>query len=283
MHHFWIRVVWLLPSTNELSVHFTPQGHSDETKKFWQSNFRYKLAWTMKQHDVSPARVINADETCVWLLPANSYGWSQVGGKARQLCSSKAAVTGTLAVPTDATTPLYLQLIFEGKTDARLPNRDDIPDQVSGDPFCASSKHTVKTPEKFAKPPCSQVFISRKENHWQTVSSLEDFMVFLDLNLGEARKDWIFVLDLASIHRVLPALRRGHVQDVEICADSCCQRELRQERRGWPEHQDHIGLLKRRSVVWAEKATLHIQNRIELRKSAWKPVSWESGVDFARL
>ena len=64
-----------------------------------QSNFRHKLAWTMKQHDVSPARVINADETCVRLLPANSYGWSRVGGKASQLCSSKAAITGTLAVP----------------------------------------------------------------------------------------------------------------------------------------------------------------------------------------
>ena len=41
---------------------------------------------------------------------------------------------GTLAVPTDATTPLYLQLIFEGKTDACRPSQDGIYDQVSGDP-----------------------------------------------------------------------------------------------------------------------------------------------------
>ena len=41
--------------------------------------------------------------------------------------------------------------------------------------------------------------------------------------------------------------------------------------------------LKRRSVVWAEKATLHVQNRIDLQKSAWKHVSWESDEDSARL
>ena len=46
----------------------TLQDHSDETKKFWHFIFRHKLAWTMKQHDVSHARVINADETCVRLL-----------------------------------------------------------------------------------------------------------------------------------------------------------------------------------------------------------------------
>ena len=42
------------------------------------------------------------------------------------------------------------------------------------------------------------------ENHWQTVCSFEDFMVFLDLKLNpaEERKDWIFVLDLASNYRV---------------------------------------------------------------------------------
>ena len=41
--------------------------------------------------------------------------------------------------------------------------------------------------------------------------------------------------------------------------------------------------LKRRNVVWAEKATLHVQSRTVLRKLAWKHVSWESDEDFARL
>ena len=41
--------------------------------------------------------------------------------------------------------------------------------------------------------------------------------------------------------------------------------------------------LKRRSVVWAEKATLDVQNRTDFRKSAWKHVSWESHEDVARL
>ena len=40
---------------------------------------------------------------------------------------------------------------------------------------------------------------------------------------------------------------------------------------------------KRRSVVWAEKAALHVQNRTDVRKLAWKHVSWESDEDFARL
>ena len=37
-----------------------------------------------------------------------------------------------LAVPMDATAPFHLQLIFEGKTDACLPNRDGVSE---GDPF----------------------------------------------------------------------------------------------------------------------------------------------------
>ena len=39
----WIGVVWLLPLTNESSVHFTLQEHSVETKKFDPSNFRHKF------------------------------------------------------------------------------------------------------------------------------------------------------------------------------------------------------------------------------------------------
>ena len=89
------------------------------------------------------------------------------------------------------------------ETDAWRPSQDGTSDQVSGDPFYASSKHTVNLPKQFFNPPCSWVFISHVENHWQTVSSLEDFMVFLDLKLNPAEegKDWIFVLELASIHR----------------------------------------------------------------------------------
>ena len=71
------------------------------------------------------------------------------------------------------------QLIFEGKTDAHRPNRDGVSDQV---------------------------LFSHIESHWHAVSSLEDFMLFLDWRLNpaesEERKDWIFVLDLASIHRL---------------------------------------------------------------------------------
>ena len=35
--------------------------------------------------------------------------------------------------------------------------------------------------------------------------------------------------------------------------------------------------------MWAENPTLDIQKRTDLRKSAWKHVSWESDEDFARL
>ena len=41
--------------------------------------------------------------------------------------------------------------------------------------------------------------------------------------------------------------------------------------------------LKRRSVVWAETATLDVQNRTDLRKSVWTHVCWESDEDFVRL
>ena len=36
-------------------------------------------------------------------------------------------------------------------------------------------------------------------------------------------------------------------------------------------------------MVWAEKATLHVQNSTDSRELAWKHVSWESDEDFARL
>ena len=41
--------------------------------------------------------------------------------------------------------------------------------------------------------------------------------------------------------------------------------------------------LKRRSVIRAEKATLDIQNRTDLRKKAWNHVSWETAEYFERL
>ena len=113
---------------------------------FQQRSSKHKLACTMRQYDVSPARVINVDGTCVRLLPANTNGWSQAESKASQICSPKAAITGTLAVPMDATAPIYLQLIFEGKTNACRPSQDGISEQVSGEPLCVSTKHIVKAP-----------------------------------------------------------------------------------------------------------------------------------------
>ena len=69
-----------------------------------------------------------------------------------------------------------------------------------------------------------EVFISHTENHLQTVSSPEDFMVFLDLKLNPAEelKDWIFVLDLASTHRAAEFRAKvpNHIDIVYIPAQS---------------------------------------------------------------
>ena len=68
------------------------------------------------------------------------------------------------------------------------------------------------------------VLFSRTETDWQTVSSLEDFMVFLELKLNpaEERKDWIFVLDLASSHRAAEFRAKvpKHIHIVYIPAQS---------------------------------------------------------------
>ena len=113
------------------------------------------------------------------------------------------------------------QLIFEGKTDARRPNRDGVSDQV---------------------------LFSHAESHWQTVSSLENFMLFLDSKLipaeSEERRDWIFVLDFA-----------------ESMAETIMTEQ---------KIKTSLQHLRKRTVTWADQATLAIQGRPDLRKSAWK-------------
>ena len=91
--------------TRHLQGYFVCRLFTLPTKKFWQSNFRHKMAWTVRQHDVSLVRVINPDGTCVRLLPGNTNGWSQAESKASQICLSNAAITGTLAVPMDDLRP----------------------------------------------------------------------------------------------------------------------------------------------------------------------------------
>ena len=127
------------------------------------------------------------------------------------------------------------------------------------------------------------MLFSHTENHWQTVSSLEDFMVFLDLKLnpGEERKDWIFVLDLASIHRAAEFRAKvpKHIHIVYIPAQSTsyCQPCDVAMFRTWKSvlaaaanesfaesvvdgqnikttFDFSLMHLKRRCVVWAEKA-----------------------------
>ena len=113
------------------------------------------------------------------------------------------------------------------------------------------------------------------------------------LNPGEKRKDWIFVLDLASTHRAAEFRAKvpKHIHIVYIPAQSIsyCQpcdvamfrtwksvlaaaaNELR-ERRGWPEHQDHIRLLshapeeKKRVVRRKRRSTF----RTEPTSGCWR-------------
>ena len=144
------------------------------------------------------------------------------------------------------------------------------------------------------------------------MSSLQDFRVFLDLKLnpGQERKDWIFVLDLASSHRAAEFRAKvpKHIHIVYIPAQStsCCQPCDVAMFRTWKSvlaaaanesfaesvvdgqnikttFDFSLVHLKRRSVVLAEEATVHVQNRIDLRKSAWKHVSCESDEDFGRM
>ena len=100
---------------------------------------------------------------------------------------------------------------------------------------------------------------------WQTVSSLEDFMLFLDSKLNpaesEERKDWIFVLDFSE--SLAETIMTG--QNIETAFGFSLKH------------------LKKSTVTWAEQATLAIQGRPDLRKSAWKHVSWELDEDFALL
>ena len=96
-------------------MHFTLHRHSYETKKFWQSNFRHKLAWTTKQHEPCESDQHRRD----W-RPALASGTHKDGAKSvARRASSAHRRQPSLAIsrsPMDATTPLHLQLLFEGKT-----------------------------------------------------------------------------------------------------------------------------------------------------------------------
>ena len=135
-------------------------------------------------------------------------------------------------------------------------------------------------------------------------------MVILDLKLNpaEERKDWICVLDLASIHRAaefrakvpkhihivyIPAQSTSDCKPCDVAmfktwksvlADAASESLAESVVDGQnikTTFDFSLMHLKRRSVGWAEKATLH--DRTDLRKLAWKHVSWESDEDFARL
>ena len=137
-------------------------------------------------------------------------------------------------------------------------------------------------------------------------------MVFLDLKLNpaEERKDWMFVLDLASIHRAAEFRAKvpNHIHIVYIPAQSTsyCQpcdvailkpwKSVLADAAGESLAESVVTgqniktafdfslmHLKRRAVIRAEKATRDIQNRTDLRKKAWNHVSWETAEDFERL
>ena len=170
------------------------------------------------------------------------------------------------------------------------------------------------TEEEVAKLVSDQVLFSHTESHWQRVSSQEAFMLFLDSKLNpaepEERKDWIFVLDLASIHRAeeFRAKVPNHIHIVYIPAraTSYCQPCDLAIPKDWKSvvagaaSESLAGTLvtgqniktaldfslvhlKKRTVTWAEQATLAILGRLDLRKLAWKHASWESDEDFALL
>ena len=136
-------------------------------------------------------------------------------------------------------------------------------------------------------------------------------MVFLDfkLNPAEERKDWIFVLDLASIHRAaefrakvpnhihivcIPAQSTSYCQPCDLAifkswksvlADAASESLAESVVTGQNIKTAFVFslmYLKRRSVMWAEQATFDIQDRTDLLKSAWEHESWETAEDFAR-
>ena len=135
--------------------------------------------------------------------------------------------------------------------------------------------------------PAEEEEVRHTENHWQTVSSLEDFMVFLDLKLNPA-EERIFVLDLASIYRAAEFRTKvpEHIHIVYIPAQSTSYSQHCDVAtfKSWKSVLAHavseslaesvvtgqnikttfdfsLMHLKRRSVAWAENVTLDAQNR----------------------
>ena len=106
----------------------------------------------------APARVIIADETCIWFLPSRCHtnGAQSAARQARFVHRRRPSLVLS-QLPMDAAAPLYSQLIIGGKTDSCRPNSDG----VSG-----------------------QVFFSHTESHWQTVFSFEACMLILDSKRG---------------------------------------------------------------------------------------------------
>ena len=90
---------------------------------------------------------------------------------------------------------------------------------------------------------------------------------------------------LLSSDIVLPALRPGNIQGLEISGDRRCQREHGRDHEQNAKTAFDFSLkhLKKRTVTWAGQATLATQGPLDLRKSSRKRVCWESDEDFALL
>ena len=238
---------------------------------------RCKLVYAMTEHNVSMDRVINLDETAVRLLPTASYGWSVKGQKPVQLQSGKSVTTGTVALAMDEQTPAWLQVIFQGKTSAVLP---DVRPEVLSD----------------------RVQMAFTPSHWQTTESLQAFVLWLDSLMHSPPflpTSWILVMDLASSHHshelqlpehtrvlfippgatsYLQPLGRSIFRQWKSKLTNAANQRLADIALGPEPLAESFGFtlpaLKSYIVMWTKAATEAVQASTDARKKAWKHLLW---------
>ena len=152
----------------------------------------------------------------------------------------------------------------------------------------------------------ADTLLSFTENKWQTQDSWMELLGWLDAKLnpaGEGR-DWILVLDLASVHKAeaavkatpkhihlcfIPAGATSYLQPCDkalfkswkssvarSCSDALAEAVVRQRLPVSQAYDFGTANLRLQSVGWARRATAAVKADENLRGEAWKHLTWSA-------
>ncbi|KAJ7062655.1 hypothetical protein C8F01DRAFT_947638, partial [Mycena amicta] len=181
--------------------------------KDWEDqcyNAFLRRAYTIKEHKIPDAMVINSDQTGVIFLPGSRMTWTPKGSKQVAIVGQeeKRAFTAFLSVTASGDT-LGIQSVFGGKTNASVPSTN-VPHRTDCDEagFCFVPSGVTG-------------------NHWSSQQMMQEYVEDIlepylaktraELKLHDRQKA-LWIIDVWSVHRSKEFLSfmRNHHPDILI-------------------------------------------------------------------